>query len=119
MIDKHENKKLARLDLALHCAMTLACIAILGSCVVEIDDVGGRYDANQKIAGIFFFHLFLIVPCLFGVFVYLRIKLEKILLRKETIDSLNQTHMVYAKREAARGLGPFYKLFRALFKRKR
>ncbi len=113
------NKNFARVCRYLHWAMMLACIAVLGSCVTDINDVGGGYDANQKIAGIFFFHLFLIVPCLFGLFVFLRLKLEKYLLSKDTIESMNEAHMIYAEKEAARVLGPLLSLFKKLFKRKK
>ena len=93
-------------------AMILASIAVLSSCVTKINDVGGGFDSNQKMAGIFFFHVFLFVPCLFGLFVYLRLMLEKYFLSKETIERLNGDHMNFAEKEAKRVFGPLYTLFK-------
>ncbi len=71
----------------------LATVAILGSCVAEIDSLGGGRDTNQKMAGIFFYHLILIVPCLFGLYAYLRIKLDDHFAKSKTRvgDKTNKT----------------------------
>ena len=105
MVDERDKQKYEKLCRYLQWAITLATLAVVASCVTEIDDVGGGFNTNRKMAGIFFFHLFLIVPCLFGLFVYLQVKLEKVFLSKETIEELNATHMKYAKNEVKRLFG--------------
>ncbi len=106
-MNDYERQQYEKLGRYLHWAIALACLAVLGSCVIETNDVGGGRDANRKIAGIFFFHLFLIVPCLFGLLVFLQLKLEKYFLAKDTIEELNAAHMKYSKKEMTRLLGRF------------
>ena len=117
-MDDRDKQKYEKLRRYLQWAITLAVLAVLGSCVMEIDGVGAGHDSNRKMAGIFFFHVFLIVPCLFGLFVFLQLKLEKHFLSKDTIDELNAAHMKYAKNETRQFLGRFSPLLSALFKRK-
>ena len=75
-------------------AFIIGVLVILGSCVYRIDSAGGGHNANRKMATIFFFHLFLIVPCLFGLFVYAQVKLEKYFLNRDR----NQEERVRSKR---------------------
>ena len=115
MAGDRERQKYEKLCRYLQVGITLATIVVLGSCVSKIDDVGGGHDANRKMAGIFFFHLFLLVPCLFGLFVFLQLKLEQYFLSKDTIDDLNAAHMKYARKEA----GSLSEFLSSLFKPKR
>ena len=89
---------------------------ILGSCVVEINDVGGGHRSAQKAGGIFFFHLLFVFPCLVGLFIYLQLFLERRFLSKETIDHMNVAQKKYARAELKRKLGPLYGLFAVFIK---
>ncbi len=77
MVDDRDGQRHQRWLRYLKCAMAIASLAVLGSCVAQIDAVGGALDSNRQMAGIFFFHLFLIVPCLVGIYIYLQVKLER------------------------------------------
>ena len=105
-MDAQDEKRLARLERYLQLAICLALIPILVSCVSEINDVGGGHDSNQEMAVIFFFHLFLVVPCLLGLFVFLRVKLEKYFLSKETIESPEQNSWGLRKARSLESFGP-------------
>ena len=81
-------------------------LLILGSCVSEIDAIGGRHDATAKAVGIFFFHLFLIFPCLTAVYVFLQLKLEKHYSSSARVERTNGTHEDCARKETSRIFGP-------------
>lgn len=118
MAEEQSNEKLRIWTRYLQWIFAFGALAILGSCVSKIDALGGGHDTNQKMAGIFFFHLFLLVPCLFGLFVYLQIKLERYVLDSNEIDRMNEVHMQYARKELKSVLGPLYSRFKASFENK-
>lgn len=71
-------------------AFIIGLLMILGSCVYRIDSLGGHLDTNQRMAAIFFFHTFLIFPCLFGLFVYGQLKLEKYIQNSKGREAKNR-----------------------------
>lgn len=109
--DPQTNEQYEKWKRYLQWAFAIGIVAILGSCVGRIDGVGGGHDSNQKMVVIFFFHLFLIVPCLFGLFVYVQLRLERYFLSEDAIDQMDQAHMKYARNEAKSKLGPLFSLF--------
>ncbi len=111
MADQQGNVQYDKWNRYLRLAFAVAFLLILGSCVSKIDGVGGGHDSNQKAVMIFFFHLFLIVPCLFGLFVYAQLKLERFFLSKATIEQMDQAHMEHARAEMKGILGPLSALF--------
>lgn len=98
-------------------ATGLAFLAILGSCVSEIDSIGGGHDSNRKMAGVFFFHLFLIIPCLFALYVFLQIRLEKLCLSETEIQKRNDAHIQGLTDNAGNRLGSLSSMAAALLKK--
>ena len=69
---------------------SLLMLFILGSCVAEINDISGINKA-QKMVGIFFLNLFLLV-CLIILFAIILTRIEKYSLGKEKVDKANSDH---------------------------
>lgn len=111
MTEQKGNAQYEKWKRYLQWAFAFGFLVILGSCVGRIDGVGGGHNSNQRAVAIFFFHLFLIVPCLFGLFVYAQLRLERHFLSKAAIDRMDQAHMKYARNEIKGVLGPLYSIF--------
>lgn len=89
MTDQHRGEQFAKWKHYMKGAFIIGLLLILGSCVYRIDSTGGSHNTNQRMAAIFFFHVFLIFPCLFGLYVYGQLKLEKYMQGSDANDAKN------------------------------
>lgn len=113
-----EPKSFRRFKLLLDILLTLGFLITLGSCVRDIDSIGGGFDANQRAVQTFFFYLLIVLPCLAALYIYLSLKLEKHYLSQEVRNKQDEAFKKYSKSELKRILGPAYTILEMLFKPK-
>ena len=96
--------------------MALGTLALLGSCVKEVNDVGGKYNAVQEVLQICIGYLFSFFVFFFAL-IWLQFRLEKYFLTKDEIKDRNRAHMRFATRRMKRSLGSLYPLFSVFTKK--
>jgi len=96
----------------------LALLVMLVSCVNDINDIGGGFDANQQIAGTFFLYLLVWLPCIAIAYGFLMLKLEKYFLSKEELNTLNVATQNSAMKELEKVFASYHGTIGKFLKRK-